>query len=153
MICSHSCSGLISSLEQKRLFPWNKRNGSGSESSFTFSCVLFGCSHSPLPSLVTWCGGVAGGAVGWHSAETSFCWFPGCIGDLRTQYLTVKIKYSASDDFCMEQSHTSQSAWASQIAIPAKSPSCILHMPFTPQLPPRPHPSSDCGSLGCLCIR
>lgn len=91
---------------------------------------------------------------GWHGAETSFCWFPGVYQDLRTQYPAAKMKYCASNDLLMEQSHASQSAWASQVAILAKSRSCILHKP-----PPPAFPSSECGSLlvasvsgKCVCV-
>lgn len=118
------------------------------ESFFAFSCVLFGCTHSSPPSLVTWQG--AGPVL-----RRVFAGSLGCIRDLRTQYPSIKIKYCASNDLLMEQSHTSQSAWASQIATLAKSLSCILHRPSHPQLltPPLNMVLSVASVFSkCLCV-
>lgn len=94
----------------------------------------------------------------WQGAGTvlrlAFAGSLGCIRDLRTQYPTTKIKYCASNDLLMEQSHPSQSAWASQIAILAKSLSCVLHGPSHPQHPPPLNvvPLAASVSGKCLCV-
>lgn len=136
MTCSHSCSRLISPWVQKRLLLWNKGNRCNSESFFALSCVLFGCAHSSPSSLVTWQG--AGTVL-----RLAFAGSLECIRDLRTQYPTIKIKYRASNDLLMKQSHTSQSAWASQI-VPLPSTS----LDFAHGFPAPTCPSLGYGSFG-----
>lgn len=117
---------------------------------FTLSCVLFGCTHSSPSSLVTRQG--AGTAL-----RLAFAGSLECIRDLRTQYPTIKIKYCASNDLLMEQSHASQSAWASQIAsLPSTS------LDFAHTFPVPTSPSLGYGAFGglhvremcvCVCVR